>query len=138
MVFQAERRQSRSSYKLTLGQFSRTHTTCTPSCGDGVVNGTEQCDDGPKNSDNAYGGCTTQCTIGPYCGDAKVDNNDGEECDDGSNTSGYGQSSGCAPGCKVPPYCGDGKVDSQYGEQCDEGADNGKGYCTSECQGIIP
>jgi len=138
VVFQAERRVSRSSYKLTLGQFSRTHTVCTPSCGDGIINGTEQCDDGPKNRDDAYGGCTTQCTIGPYCGDSKVDNSAGEECDDGTNASGYGQSAGCAPGCKAPPYCGDGKVDGQYGEQCDDGADNGKADCTLDCQGIIP
>ena len=65
VVFQAERRQSQSSYKLTLGQFNRTYTLCAPKCGDGIVNGTEQCDDGPNNSDTAYGGCTTQCRRSP-------------------------------------------------------------------------
>jgi fibro-slime domain-containing protein len=48
VVFQAERHVNQSSYKLTLGQFNRTHTVCTPTCGDGMVNGDEQCDDGPE------------------------------------------------------------------------------------------
>jgi len=71
VVFQAERHVTQSSYKLTLGQFNRTYTVCSPKCGDGIVNGTEQCDNGPNNSDTAYGGCTTQCTIGPTAGMAR-------------------------------------------------------------------
>ena len=39
VVFQAERRLTQSSYKLTIGQFNRTRTVCTPTCGDGIVNG---------------------------------------------------------------------------------------------------
>jgi fibro-slime domain-containing protein len=140
IIFQAERRVSRSSYKLTVGQFNRTHTVCLPSCGDGVVNGTETCDDGPANSDTAYGGCTTQCTPGPYCGDGNVDTDFGEECDDGTNRGKYGQRDTCGPGCKKPHYCGDGKVDSLSGEQCDNGPDNGKigGSCTLDCIFIVP
>ena len=38
----ASRRQS--SYKLTLGQFNRTHTDLQRRCGDGIVNGSESCD----------------------------------------------------------------------------------------------
>jgi fibro-slime domain-containing protein len=132
-VFQAERMQAESSYKLTLGQFNRTHTVCSPECGDGVVNGSEQCDDGPNNSDQTYGGCTSQCTIGPYCGDGKVDAAFGEECDDGVNQSTYNMPTGCAPGCRKPPYCGDGKVDGSAGEQCDDGPNNGKGACDQNC-----
>ncbi len=138
VVFQAERRQSRSSYKLTLGQFNRTHTLCTPKCGDGIINGTEICDNGPDNSDTAYGGCTATCTRGPYCGDGKVDTAFGEECDDGINVATYGQAGGCAPGCKNAHYCGDGNIDSLYGEQCDNGPDNGKSLCTAACQAIVP
>jgi fibro-slime domain-containing protein len=134
VVFQAERHVTQSSYKLTLGQFNRTYTVCAPKCGDGIVNGTEQCDDGLNNSDAAYGGCTTQCTIGPYCGDGNVDSVDGEECDDGVNKSPtYGVTTGCAPGCRKPAYCGDGKIDSQHGEECDDGPANGSGVCATTC-----
>jgi fibro-slime domain-containing protein len=138
VVFQAERHVTQSSYKLTLGQFNRTYTVCSPKCGDGIINGTEQCDDGPNNSDTAYGGCTTQCTIGPYCGDGTVDAAFGEECDDGVNQSTtYGTTTGCAPGCRKPGYCGDGKIDSVH-EQCDDGAANGTGLCTATCGLVIP
>ena len=138
VVFQAERHVTQSSYKLTLGQFNRTYTVCSPKCGDGIVNGTEQCDNGPNNSDTAYGGCTTQCTIGPYCGDGKVDSTFGEECDDGVNQSPtYGSTTGCAPGCRKPGYCGDGKIDSVH-EQCDDGPANGTGLCSTKCVLIIP
>lgn len=138
VIFQAERRVSRSSYKLTVGQFSRTRTVCSPRCGDGVINGTETCDNGKDNSDTAYGGCTTQCTTGPYCGDGTVDKEAGEECDNGTNLSKYGQANGCGPGCKKPHYCGDGKVDGTAGEQCDNGDKNGDSWCTIDCIGIVP
>lgn len=137
VIFQAERRQSRSSYKLTVGQFNRKHTVCSPRCGDGVINGTEICDNGKDNSDTAYGGCTTQCTTGPYCGDGVTDSAAGEECDDGVNLSKYGQVTGCGPGCKKPHYCGDGQVDGLSGEQCDNGDKNGTGLCTIDCVAIV-
>jgi fibro-slime domain-containing protein len=138
VVFQAERKVTQSSYKLTIGQFNRTRTDCTPRCGDGVINGTETCDNGADNSDTAYGGCTTQCVFGPYCGDGNVDSSAGEQCDDGVNLAHYGQTTGCAPGCRNAPYCGDSKVDSLYGEECDNGADNGKSLCTIDCKAIVP
>jgi fibro-slime domain-containing protein len=138
VIFQAERKISRSSYKLTLGKFNRTYTDCSPRCGDGVINGSESCDNGLDNSDTAYGGCTTQCVIGPYCGDGKVDSAQGEECDDGVNLSTYGNTTGCSPGCRKAPYCGDKKVDSLFREECDNGADNGKSLCTIDCKAIVP
>lgn len=63
---------------------------CTEArCGDEKVQeGVEECDlgddpeDDPEvNDDDAYGGCTTQCTPGPRCGDGEVQAE--EECDDG-------------------------------------------------------
>jgi len=63
---------------------------CTEArCGDEKVQeGFEECDlgddpeDDPEvNDDDAYGGCTTQCTPGPRCGDGEVQAE--EECDDG-------------------------------------------------------
>ena len=138
VVFQAERRVTRSSYKLTIGKFNRTRTICTPRCGDGVVNGAETCDEGPANSDTVYGGCTTQCVYGAYCGDGNVDALAGEECDDGSNVAKYGQTSGCGPGCRIPHFCGDGHVDSLYGEECDNGPLNGQSLCSITCKAIVP
>jgi fibro-slime domain-containing protein len=140
-LFQAERKQTQSSYKLTVGQFNRTHTVCTARCGDGVVNGSESCDNGSANAnaDNAYGGCTTSCTLGPYCGDGKVDSSFGEECDDGVNLGTYGTAKACGPGCHAVPYCGDSKVDSLFGEECDDGDKNGSvgSSCDAACHLII-
>jgi fibro-slime domain-containing protein len=142
VVFQAERHISKSSYKLTIGKFNRTRTLCSPSCGDGVVNGTEECDLGPDNSDSAYGGCTKQCTWGPRCGDGKPDVTDTvtEDCDDGENTSTYGSTNGCGPGCRKPHYCGDGIIDTAFGEGCDDGAGNGApgSWCRTDCILIVP
>ncbi len=152
VVFQAERHVSRSSYKLTIAKFNRTRTVCTASCGDGVVNGSEECDDGKDdgqddgkqhNSDTAYGGCTTECKWGPRCGDGKVDATETvtEECDNGDNTSSpYGVAGGCAPGCRKSHYCGDGIIDSAFGEGCDDGPKNGAtgSWCRSDCILIVP
>jgi fibro-slime domain-containing protein len=136
VVFQAERRVTRSSYKLTLGKFNRTRTVCTPRCGDGVVNGSESCDEGPANSDTAYGGCTTKCEFGTFCGDGIV--NGPEECDDGANAAKYGTINGCGPGCHKTHHCGDSIVDSRFGEECDNGPKNGQSLCNLFCKAIVP
>ncbi|MBN2577341.1 MAG: hypothetical protein JXP73_22450, partial [Deltaproteobacteria bacterium] len=119
-------------------------TACAPGChkphycGDGFLDTLfgEQCDDGPANSDTAYGGCTTSCKFGPTCGDGIV--NGAEECDDGVNTAKYGDIAGCGPGCQKPPYCGDGIVDTLFGEECDNGALNGQSLCSEVCKVIVP
>jgi cysteine-rich repeat protein len=78
--------------------------------------------------------------LGPFCGDAKVDVQFGEECDDGYNQTTYGHANGCGPGCHTVPYCGDGKVDSTFDEECDDGDRNGApdNGCDDECHFIIP
>jgi hypothetical protein len=119
-------------------------TACAPGChkphycGDNHVDTLfgEKCDDGPANSDTAYGGCTTQCDYGFHCGDGIV--NGSEECDDGVNKAKYGDTTGCGPGCHKPPYCGDGHVDNQFDEKCDNGADNGHSLCSEICKNIVP
>jgi len=54
-------------------------------CGDGVVEGSEECDGGA--------GCTATCDRVPACGDGFVDAP--ETCDDGNTTSGDGCSAAC-------------------------------------------
>jgi fibro-slime domain-containing protein len=135
-VFQAERNQCESNYWLTLSGFPVSTSTCGPVCGDGFVTPDEQCDDGAENNTGEYGACNPDCTLGPHCGDGIVQPEAGEECDNGTNLSGYQQNEGdCAPGCVLPPYCGDGMVDSAWGEVCDDGVNDG-GYreCAPGCQ----
>lgn len=78
-----------------------------PVCGNGVVEGDEQCDDGNREREVcSYG--ETSCTVcGPdctnieghtrYCGDGAIQEGQGEECDDGGTTAG----DGCSPTCEV-------------------------------------
>jgi hypothetical protein len=131
-MFQAERHTSASTYTLTLSGFVHTVSTCTPICGDGVVEGNEVCDDGVNNG--AYGGCMPGCGArAPFCGDTAV-TTPPETCDDGSNLATYGGTQKvCGPGCVFAPFCGDGIPSN--GEQCDQGAMNGMGYgfCTATC-----
>ncbi len=125
-------------------------------CGNGVVEGGEQCDEGAANG---KGTCSALCTVQaptPVCGNGVRE--PGEECDLGS-LNGKGA---CTAACKVPacgngiregdetcddgtansnvipnscrtncrlPRCGDGVVDAN--EQCDGGA-----QCTQQCRFI--
>ncbi|MBN2573658.1 MAG: fibro-slime domain-containing protein [Deltaproteobacteria bacterium] len=166
VVFQAERRQCESNFRITLKNFASPLSECASRCGDGVVAANELCDDGTNTS--TYNGCGPGCVPAPFCGDGIVQA-EHEACDDGVNTSLYG---GCAPGCKPGPTCGDGLVQApfeecddgvndggysecgpgcRYGaycgdgivqapqEQCDEGPNNGKGACLQDCAyGTIP
>jgi fibro-slime domain-containing protein len=81
---------------------------CTATmCGNGIVEGDEQCDDG---NNAAYDGCSPNCTLEtscpngtcvPTCGDGLLfdylgaDGKPVEQCDDGNTTSGDGCSSTC-------------------------------------------
>ena len=85
-----------------------------PSCGDGIVQGDEQCDDGTANSDLDPNACRTDCTVS-MCGDFVVD--EGEECDSGTGNSDT-RTDACRLDCTAP-MCGDGVVD--FNEQCDGG-----------------
>jgi cysteine-rich repeat protein len=139
-IFGADRHPPESNYQLTLNGYSTKRSDCQPRCGDGVVSAGEECDCGDgsgtlpdackdvgANNDSTYGGCTTQCKFGPFCGDGITQSTNGgkEECDLGKQN---GDTSlgpkGCTLGCLKPHYCGDGIVDP--GEQCDLGANNGQ------------
>jgi len=98
-------------------------------CGNGVVEGDEQCDDG--NDDNEDG-CTVFCREN-ICGDRFVYEGV-EECDHGSgngescNTAEYGSTcTACSSDCKFSltqgGFCGDGIVNPGSAEQCDTAGD---------------
>jgi hypothetical protein len=137
-IFGADRHPPESNYQLTLQGFTTKNSSCKAHCGDGVATNGEQCDcgdgtvpvpdgcPGPNNNDT-YGGCRTDCTYGPFCGDKTVQNDDNggkEECDLGSDNGTNLGKDGCTIGCLKPHFCGDGKVDT--GEDCDLGDNNGK------------
>lgn len=66
-------------------------------CGNGLTEGDEGCDDGLANADTAA--CTSACTVAA-CGDTFLQ--DGEECDDGNVDDG----DGCAADCTTEPEPG--------------------------------
>jgi large repetitive protein len=103
---------------------------CPSVCGNGLLELNEQCDLGASNDDVLYGGCATQCKLGPYCGDGVV--NENEACDPGLEPVGvYGQP-GCTAACQKAPYCGDGLIDTLFGEYCDGGQ-----ACDSSCEPFL-
>ncbi|HEY1554446.1 MAG TPA: DUF4215 domain-containing protein [Kofleriaceae bacterium] len=101
-------------------------------CGNGVINGTEACDNGAANTDTpcaapAYASlpnppntcttCTTSCAIdvvvGPYCGDGVCENTDEDE-------------SNCPSDCTG---CGNSLIEGT--EECDDGMANTDTPCTT-------
>ncbi|MCC6558096.1 MAG: DUF4215 domain-containing protein [Polyangiaceae bacterium] len=130
-----------------------TANVCTAACNDGVVNGTELCDDGNNaDCDGCRGDCSaveTGCGDGFQCGteacdDGNADNTDAcvscasascgdtfvqagvEECDDGNADS----TDACVSCANA--YCGDAFVQAGV-EGCDDGnATSGDG-CSATC-----
>ncbi|MBU4315146.1 IPT/TIG domain-containing protein [Patescibacteria group bacterium] len=122
------------------GYTTPTDALCDPlSCGNGVIEGAEQCDDGSLNG--SYGFCGADCTDADrvYCGDGSLAG--GELCDCGAVTPPGGAAYGggacsilngvystslantCAWDCSGPgPYCGDEQVDDA--EECDGNTDS--------------
>jgi cysteine-rich repeat protein len=96
-----------------------------PTCGDGTVEGDEECDDG--NGDDTDD-CLSTC-MDASCGDGYVWATH-EECDDGN----FDSSDGCVEGC-VLAECGDGFVWHGF-EECDEGSANSDttpDACRTDC-----
>ena len=108
----------------TEGASSTTGTTMHV-CGDGVRDDGEDCDDGPKNADNAA--CTASCAVN-VCGDGLI-LADTEACDDGSKNA---DDAACTASCEVAT-CGDGKLLAGV-EVCDDGVNDGAyGSCAGDC-----
>ncbi|HVW29868.1 MAG TPA: DUF4215 domain-containing protein [Polyangiaceae bacterium] len=123
-------------------------------CGDAIISGSEECDDGGTVSGD---GCSSACKVEAgwtcpkagspcqktaYCGNGIVDISIGEQCDDG-NTKG---SDGCSPLCQIEAgfacptpgqpcvstvKCGDGKIGGT--EQCDDGNKTPGDGCNASC-----
>ncbi len=94
------------------------------SCGDGVPQEEEVCDDGNTDDDDA---CTSACEL-PACGDGIV--SAGEECDDGNDDN----SDGCTSDC-VAAECGNGVVEGE--EECDDGNDDETDSCLNTCEAVV-
>ena len=90
-------------------------TGAPATCGDGVVQAGEACDDGNQDDGDA---CLSSC-VAASCGDGAVQVGV-EECDEGED-NGFGVYDGCTPWCTLGPHCGDGFIDGD--ETCDDGND---------------
>ncbi len=89
-------------------------------CGNGVVEGPEQCDLGPENADNEK--CTSVC-LDAVCGDSFIQDVLGEQCDNGYELNNDHNS--CLGDC-TKASCGDNKLWIGV-EECDQGEDNQAG-----------
>ena len=116
-------------------------------CGDGVREGTEECDNGAANGPNT--GCERDCTYScipfdPVRGDTHCDPHDpckgtGTCGDDhachvtGALAAGASCGNGniCRDGACQAPVCGDGIVTPP--EECDDGVNDGSRGCDSSC-----
>lgn len=131
--------------------------SCRPVCGDQLVAGREECDNGADADGVAVAGdgCDANCNVEDGwvcpegtacretdCGDQVVEGS--EQCDDGNSLPYDGCRADCTaePGCggEASPVgaclsaCGDAILLASDGEQCDDGnALDGDG-CSSECQ----
>jgi cysteine-rich repeat protein len=105
---------------------SDNHNSAT--CGDGVLSGNEQCDDGNTTSGD---GCSSVCMkeTPNTCGNGVVEVDKGEQCDDGNMADGDGCSSTCQN--ENINKCGNGHIDGS--EMCDDGNGASNDGCSSAC-----
>jgi cysteine-rich repeat protein len=108
-------------------------------CGDGITDGSEQCDEGEFNgiagtcvencadvdtSNDVLARCSDSCLLNVLCGDGYIVAP--EECDDSNTDNG----DGCSSVCTRESECGNGTVEP--GEECDAGATS-SATCTVSC-----
>ena len=86
-------------------------------CGDGIINNGEPCDDAGESAT-----CNADCTPAS-CGDRKVNQQAGEQCDNAGDNSDTGDCKATGAGACKLNVCGDGKQDLQgpIKEACDDG-----------------
>ncbi len=95
-------------------------------CGDGVLDAGEVCDDG-----NTVGGdgCAALCDSLELCGNGVLDIALGEECDPGN----AGATATCDADCTLV-MCGDGVRNPLAGEACDDGNVVSADGCRADCR----
>lgn len=108
---------------------SDTSTSKPASCGDGIVDIGEMCDDPQGNKEPAEamtGECTTACMLAG-CGDKEK--NADEECDDpqGNKDPADAKRGECTTACK-PADCGDAEINAD--EDCEDGNTNDSDGCS--------
>jgi cysteine-rich repeat protein len=91
-------------------------------CGNGALEGDEQCDDGNTGDGD---GCSSTCLVETTCGDGVLEGS--EQCDDGNTIDG----DGCSPECLIQGVCGDGEPNQ--GEECDDGNTVDGDGCSAAC-----
>lgn len=69
--------------------------------------------------------------LSPFCGDSIVQQDQGEECDDGNE----GDTDACRNNCLLP-RCGDGTLSD--GEQCEDGNTISGDGCSDQCVPDVP
>jgi cysteine-rich repeat protein len=87
-------------------------------CGDGNVDGDEECDEVVETAT-----CDDDCTFAD-CGDEVVNEAAGEVCDEG------GEAFACDNDCTLP-VCGDGNTNESHNEICDGGGETST--CDDDC-----
>jgi hypothetical protein len=122
---------------------SRTDRDCAPSCGNGIVEAGESCDDGPGAPSAET--CPKSCPPSPSACIKNVLVGDAASCSarcEATPVTSCGQTRDgcCAPGCTsatdpdCSPTCGDGIVQAASGETCDIAIPAGRpGACPTSC-----
>ena len=119
-------------YTLTFRGFPCERNEASPicgGCGDGIVNGAEECDDGNLSMEDS---CLNAC-IKATCGDGVL-NRSVEMCDDGNEDD----QDGCTQNCELA-LCGDGiqrldlSPEEEGYEACDDGNLDNEDDCTDTC-----
>lgn len=100
----------------------------TLSCGDGLLQSGEECDDGNTVSgDGCSRGCSLELSVLSRCGDGRKDTR--EECDDGNTIDG----DGCGSFCVREFTCGNAIIELPF-EECDDGSTVGGDGCSTSCR----
>ncbi len=92
-------------------------------CGNGLVEGVEECDGDGAGDGGETATCNDDCTLSA-CGDGKVNTTAGEGCDDGDlDNEDDCPDDGANGGTCQPATCGDGHIDMEGAqtEVCDDG-----------------
>ena len=128
-----------SSYKLTVGKFSRSAPSACPVAATASSTGAKSATTGrtiptppmavaPPSANSVLTVATARWRP-PAARHAMM-----------ASTTPSTATTGCMPNCQPPHYCGDSRVDSLFGEKCDNGPLNGQtgSLCDAQCQPIVP